>query len=117
MRTAEDILVATDRTPADFAERVEALDYWHRRQRDLPWYRRGARREATRMAEAWEGRVAEAAAFARDVHPLDRGLAGLLVARSWGRRSLRRLAWRIQSRALVLVGLLVVAYAAIHALL
>jgi len=109
-------LLAYATAPPELSEGVEALDYWHRRQRDLPWYRASARREATRMAAAWEGRVAEAAVRARDVHPLDRGLAAVLVARSWGRRSARRWAWRIQSRMLALTGVAIAAYAAIEIL-
>lgn len=110
-------LLAHATAPPELTDGVEALSYWHARQRELPWYRRGARREATRMAAAWEGRVAEAAIRARDVHPLDRGLAAVLVARSWGRRSARRWAWRIQSRLLAVAGFAIAVYAALELLL
>jgi hypothetical protein len=39
---------------------VESLTFWRRRLRRLPWYRRGARREAARMVHTWERRVGEA---------------------------------------------------------
>lgn len=113
----DDVRIFADATaPPELSEGLEALAYWHDRQRRLPWYRRSARREATRMAAAWEARVAAAAVRSRGIHPLDRGLAAALVARSWGRRAARRWAWRIQTRLLALGGAAVAIYAALELL-
>jgi hypothetical protein len=64
------------------AEAREALAFWRRRLRRLPWYRRSARAEAREMAARWQRRVLQA--------QLERwrlpGLAAPLVALSdwWG---------------------------------
>jgi hypothetical protein len=41
----------------DPSDTLEALDYWMTRRRSLPVYRIGARREADRMIDTWQGRV------------------------------------------------------------
>jgi hypothetical protein len=70
---------------------VESLVYWRRRRSRLPWYRRSARREASRMVVAWERRL-RAAAMRPGGTPLsERMEAGLAVARSAGTRWARRL--------------------------
>jgi hypothetical protein len=63
-------------------EAREALAFWRRRLRRLPWYRRAARAEAREMAARWQRRLVQA--------QLERwrlpGLAGPLLAVSdwWG---------------------------------
>ena len=76
--------------PPDLEDRVESLEYWHRRSRQLPWYRIRARREAARMTVRWEQRTA-AALVSQHHAPIDSRLsAGVLVARTrltrWARR-------------------------------
>ena len=76
--------------PSDLEDGVEALEYWRRRSRQLPWHRIRARREAVRMTVRWEQRVA-AALVSQHAAPLDSRLsAGVLVARTrltrWTRR-------------------------------
>jgi hypothetical protein len=76
---------------APLHDAVESLTYWRRRRARLPWYRRGARREAARMAGRWERRVRTAAMRQNEV-PLDQRLdAAKLLARicaaRWGRRA------------------------------
>ena len=76
--------------PVALEDYAESLDYWRRRRARLPWYRRSARREAARMALAWERRLRVAALHMSDA-PLGARLdAGLHVARSWLSRWGRR---------------------------
>jgi hypothetical protein len=111
------VLLAELRGPVDLGDGVEALAYWHGRHRDLPWYRRAARREAGQMAAAWERRVARSAALRSDAHPLARAGAALLVARSGTRRWARRWAWLVRTRLLALAALAGAAFALIDTLL
>jgi hypothetical protein len=77
--------------PPDLDDGVQALDYWRRRSRRLPWYRWGARREAVRMIIRWEHRVGEALLSQRRAPLEDRLAAGVLVGRTrlarWTRRA------------------------------
>ena len=76
--------------PVALEDYVESLDYWRRRRARLPWYRRSARREASRMVLAWERRVRAAALRQADA-PLGARLeAAMLVARTWLGRWTRR---------------------------
>lgn len=113
----DEALLAAASAPPDLSDGIESLAYWRARHRDLPWFRRSARREAERMMAAWERRVAQAIA-ARPESPLrDRASAALLVARSGGRRWARRWAWRIQSRLLALAVAAGAAFAVVDSLL
>jgi hypothetical protein len=51
------ILVDAMRAPPALEDARSSLEYWERRQRALPVYRRGARREAREMAARWEARL------------------------------------------------------------
>jgi hypothetical protein len=92
---------------------LESLAYWHGRRARLPWYRRAARKEAERMAVAWEGRVRRA--IVRDpAAPLRvRADAALLVARSRS-RSLGR---RARNGAVALAAVAGASFAAFESLL
>jgi hypothetical protein len=77
--------------PPDLDDGVESLDYWHRRSKQLPWYRIHARREAMRMTARWEQRVGKAL-VSQHRAPLEALLsAGVLLARTrlarWTRRA------------------------------
>ncbi|MGZ6662060.1 MAG: hypothetical protein ACXVH3_26915, partial [Solirubrobacteraceae bacterium] len=77
--------------PPDLDDGVQALEYWRRRSRQLPWWRIRARGEAARMTVRWEQRVG-AALVSRHRAPLEARLAaGVLVARvrlaRWTRRA------------------------------
>lgn len=41
----------------DLEEALEALGYWLRRRRQLPFYRRAARRETEHMIRYWQARA------------------------------------------------------------
>jgi hypothetical protein len=77
--------------PQDLDDGVQALEYWRRRARQLPWYRVRARREAVRMTVRWEQRVG-AALVSQHRAPVEARLAaGVLVVRTrlsrWTRRA------------------------------
>lgn len=110
-------VLAHAQAPPELAEGVDALAYWRARHRDLPWFRRSARREAERMMVAWEGRVGRAVALQADAPWRDRAGAAVLVARSGGCRLARRWAWRIQSRLLALAAAGGAAFALVDAIL
>ena len=92
--------------PPDLDDGVQSLDYWHRRSRQLPWYRIRARREAVRMTARWDQRVG-AALVSQQRAPLEARLsAGVLLARArltrWTRRA-RTAVLAAVTTALVLV--------------
>lgn len=70
---------------------LESLTYWRQRHARLPWYRRAARREASRMAARWERRVRAAVMRQTEVPLAERLDAAKLLARicaaRWGRRA------------------------------
>ena len=87
----DDELLARLQAPPDLRDGVDSLAYWRQRRARLPWYRRRARREATRMALAWERRVRAAVVRQRGVPLWERFQGARLVAsgplRRWARRS------------------------------
>jgi hypothetical protein len=62
--------------PPPLEDARSSLEYWQRRRKALPIYRRAARREAKEMAGRWQERV-RAAELAR----FEASLAGRLLAR------------------------------------
>jgi len=87
----DDLLLARLSAPPDLREGSECLAYWRQRRRRLPWYRLGARREASRMIVEWERRVRAALIYQRGV-PITTRLDGAkLVAavhlRRWTQRA------------------------------
>ena len=103
--------MAAGLAPDELEDAREALEYWERRERNLPRHRVSARREARAMARRWGDRLA---AVEREQY--GRGLLGalLLVAaegrlphpvRQTGRRVARRTA-QVATLLVVLVALL-----------
>lgn len=87
----DDELLERLQAPPDLRDGVNSLAYWRQRRARLPWYRRRARGEASRMALLWERRVRAALVHERGV-PLGERLqgVGLVVSgplRRWARRS------------------------------
>jgi hypothetical protein len=87
--SSDDELLARLHAPHELHEGVESLAFWRRRLRRLPWYRRGAKREAARMVSTWERRVGAALIRPGTATLHDRlGAARLVVSgplRRWGR--------------------------------
>ena len=89
--STDEQLLARLLAPPDLDDGVESLDYWHRRCRNLSWWRISARREAVLMTIRWEQRVG-AALVSHSWTPLEaRTSAAVLVARTrlarWTRRA------------------------------
>src|SRR5690242_2432630 len=51
------LLVEEMLAPPPLEDARRSLEYWERRRRDLPVYRRAARREARELADRWAERV------------------------------------------------------------
>jgi hypothetical protein len=101
--SADDLLLAELQAPPDLREGTEALAYWRSRRERLPWYRVGARREATRMTLAWEQRVRAALVRQRGLPTEARLRAARLIAGLWFRRSLRRITIALAGTAMTLL--------------
>ena len=105
---SDDELLARLKAPPDLCDGIESLAYWRRRLGRLPWYRRRARREASRMILVWERRVVEALLAERGAPLWTRLGAARLVAVGPLRRWARRGAYILGAATLVvlMVGLL-----------
>ena len=99
--------------PLDDARR--SLQYWELRRKELPLYRRSARREATEMAARWEARVSAAQRARFDATWLGRMLAGLGISTAWiqhlriSKRGVAAFAWMVVPPKLKLIAGAVVA--------
>lgn len=95
------------------AEAREALAFWRRRLKRLPWYRRAARAEARGMVARWQRRIVQAELERWRLHALARPLAVMI---DWwgpsGRLATRRVAKSVL-RASALARMLAVAAAAV----
>ena len=78
--------------PLDDARR--SLEYWRRRQKTLPVYKRRARQEAREMTLRWDERVREAERLQFDSTVLGRILKAVGVS-SFYRRNVRITKWRL----------------------
>jgi hypothetical protein len=103
--SADDALLARLQAPPDLREGTEALSYWRRRRRDLPWYRVAARREAAQMTVVWERHVRAALIAQRGLSATAYLRAGQVLATSWFGRIAGRalLAFRLVKVAFVLL--------------
>jgi hypothetical protein len=106
MRADQDpdlLLIERMLAPPPLEDAQSSLEFWQRRWRNLPLYRRAARREAKEMTIRWQEtvRAAEQAEF--EATPLGRLLAALGISGLWLQRA--RLA---QNAALWLTWTLVV---------
>ncbi len=103
------VLVESMLAPPPLDDARSSLEYWHRRGRALPLYRRRARREAREMATRWEARVRAAEQARFDSTLLGKLLATLGISSSWvgwlkvGKWGLFRLGWAFVPRTLKLV--------------
>jgi hypothetical protein len=117
----DDVLLRRLNAAPELDDGVEALDYWHRRGRRLPWYRFRARREAIEMTRLWERRVRAAALSASQASLEARLTAGTLVARTRVGRWMRRATFALVATittvfVLVTVASVAILSALIHAL-
>jgi hypothetical protein len=96
------VLVEAMLAPPALEDARSSLDYWERRQRGLPVYRRAARREAREMAARWETRVRAAERVRFEATLAGRVLVWLGLSRFFV-GPVRLTKWRLISFAWVLV--------------
>jgi hypothetical protein len=103
------LLVERMLAPPPLDEARSSLEYWQRRQRNLPFHRRAARREAREMAARCEERVRAAEQARFEATPFGRLLTALGISSLWLRRVrsaetvLSWLAWAFVLRRMKLV--------------
>jgi hypothetical protein len=90
MRTEKDpdlLLIERLLAPPPLEDARSSLEFWQRRRRNLPLYRRAARREAREMTIRWQEtvRAAEQAEF--EATPVGRLLAALGISSLWLQRA------------------------------
>jgi hypothetical protein len=94
--------------PPPLDDAHSSLAYWRRRRKNLPLYRRAARREAKEMATRWEDRVRAAEQARFEASPVGRLLTAVGIRGRWsrrvriGKRALFLLAWAVVPRRLKL---------------
>ncbi len=82
-RDTDVLLVESMLAPPAIDDARQSLEYWQRRQKALPLYRRSARREAREMASRWEGRVRAARMARFEASPVGRFLSALGLSTAW----------------------------------
>lgn len=101
MFSRDDELLAHLQAPPDLSDGLDSLAYWRGRRKRLPWYRRGAKREAAQMVVVWERHV-RAAMFRQPGVPLvSRFLAARLLAEGPLRRCARRARFAVAAMTLL----------------
>jgi hypothetical protein len=103
------VLIERMLAPPPLEDARSSLEFWQRRRKSLPFYRRAARREAKEMTARWQEtvRAAERAQF--EASPIGRLLAWLGISGYWlerahfARKAVVWLAWTLVFRKLKLV--------------
>jgi hypothetical protein len=80
------LLVKSMLAPPPLEDARSSLEYWQRRRKALPLYRRSARREAKEMTVRWQERVRAAELAHFEASPVGRLLARLGVSSIWFQR-------------------------------
>jgi hypothetical protein len=88
-------LIEQMRAPPPLEDARSSLEYWQRRRKALPLYRRSARREAKEMTVRWQERVRAAELARFEASPVGRLLARLGISSIWFSRA--RLACELMS--------------------
>jgi hypothetical protein len=94
-RDADHVLIERMLAPPPLEDARNSLEYWQRRRKALPLYRRSARREAKEMAVRWQERVRAAELARFEASPVGRLLARLGISSIWFSRA--RLASELMS--------------------
>jgi hypothetical protein len=103
------LLVERMLAPPPLEDARSSLEYWKRRRKALPLYRRAARREAKEMAIRWQERVRAAELALFEASLVGRLLAGVGLSSLWLRRvrfakeALVWVAWVVVMRKVKLV--------------
>src|SRR5580765_701936 len=83
MRDPDLVLAQTMLAPPPLDDARNSLDYWQRRRKALPLYRRSARREAREMAQRWEERVLAAKQARFEASPFGRFMSAVGFRNVW----------------------------------
>jgi hypothetical protein len=103
------ILIEQMLAPPPLEDARSSLEYWQRRRKALPVYRRSARREAKEMTLRWQERVRAAELARFEASPVGRLLARLGISSIWFQRArtaselLSWVAWVVVLRKVKLV--------------
>lgn len=103
------LLVEQMSAPPPVSEARSSFEYWERRRKSLPVYRRGARREASEMATRWHARLRAAEDARFEASMAGRLLTALGISSAWVRRvrltkrGLLLLAWAFVPRKVKLI--------------
>lgn len=81
------VLINRMLAPPPLEDARSSLDYWERRKKALPLYRRADRREAREMALRWQERVRAAELARFEASPIGRLLARLGISSMWFQRA------------------------------
>jgi len=80
------LLIEQMLAPPPLEDAQRSLEYWQARRKQLPLYRRTARREAKEMAVRWQERVRAAELARFEASPVGRLLARLGISSIWFQR-------------------------------
>jgi hypothetical protein len=103
------VLIERMLAPPPLEDARSSLEYWQRRRKALPLYRRSARREAREMAVRWQERVRAAELARFEASPVGQLLARLGISSIWFQRArtasqlLSWVAWVVVMRKVKLV--------------
>ena len=86
-RDADLVLIERMLAPPPLEDARSSLEYWQRRRKALPLYRRSARREAKEMAVRWQERVRAAELARFEASTVGRLFARLGISSVWFSRA------------------------------
>jgi len=103
------LLIERMLAPPPLEDARSSLEFWQRRRKNLPFYRRAARREAKEMTVRWQKTVREAERAQFEATPVGRLLAWLGISGYWferthfARKAVVWVAWTLVFRKLKIV--------------
>lgn len=106
--------------PPPLEDARQSLEYWQARRKQLPLYRRTARREAKEMTVRWQERVRAAELARFEASPIGRLLARVGISSDWFRRvqlASQLMSWVVWAVMLRKVKLVLGSFAAIGILI
>ena len=116
----DQLLVEQMLAPPPLEDAQRSLEYWQARRKQLPLYRRSARREAKEMAVRWQDRVCAAELARFEASSIGRLLARLGISSIWFQRvqlASRLMSWVVWAVVLRKVKLVLGSFALIGALI
>jgi hypothetical protein len=114
------LLIEQMLAPPPLEDARRSLEYWQARRKELPLYKRGARREAKEMAVRWQERVRAAELARFEASPIGRLLARFGISSIWFQRvqlASQLMSWVVWAVLLRKVKLVLASFAAIGILI